>query len=92
MTRITMRAERESRPEVGSSRNSTEGFAAISTPDVGFRIQGAGFRVPGSGFRVQGSGSKLLPSPPLCRDTSLIRNSAPLGPYGRTMPGALWWP
>ena len=27
----------------------------------------------------------------LYRGTSLIRNSAPLGPYSRTMPGALWW-
>ena len=26
------------------------------------------------------------------RGTSLIRNSLPLGPYGRTMPRALWWP
>ena len=25
------------------------------------------------------------------RGTSLIRNSAPLGPYSRTMPRALWW-
>jgi len=25
------------------------------------------------------------------RGTSLIRNSAPLGPYGRYMPRALWW-
>ena len=25
-----------------------------------------------------------------CRGTSLIRNSAPLGPYSRTMPRALW--
>jgi hypothetical protein len=25
------------------------------------------------------------------RDTLLIRNSAPLGPYSRTMPRALWW-
>ena len=24
--------------------------------------------------------------------TSLIRNSAPLGPYGRTKYRALWWP
>jgi len=28
---------------------------------------------------------------PLYRGTSLIRNSAPLGPYSRTMPRALWW-
>ena len=28
----------------------------------------------------------------LARGTSLIRNSAPLGPYSRTMPRALWWP
>ena len=27
----------------------------------------------------------------LCRYTSLIRNSAPIGPYSRTMPRALWW-
>jgi len=26
------------------------------------------------------------------RSTSLIRNSAPLGSYRRTMPWALWWP
>ena len=26
------------------------------------------------------------------RGTSLIRNSAPLGPYSGTMPRALWWP
>ena len=26
-----------------------------------------------------------------CRDTSLIRNSADLKPYGRAMPWALWW-
>ena len=25
------------------------------------------------------------------RGTSLIRNSAPLGPYSRTMPRPLWW-
>jgi len=24
-------------------------------------------------------------------DTSLIRNRAPLGPYGRDMPRPLWW-
>ena len=24
-------------------------------------------------------------------DTSLIRNSAPLGPYSRTLPMPLWW-
>jgi len=28
----------------------------------------------------------------VCCHFSLIRNSAPLGPYGRTMPRALWWP
>ena len=27
-----------------------------------------------------------------CRGASLIRNSAPLEPYSRTMPRALWWP
>ena len=25
------------------------------------------------------------------RGTSLMRDSAPLGPYSRTMPRALWW-
>ena len=25
------------------------------------------------------------------RGTMLMRNSAPLGTYSRTMPGALWW-
>jgi len=25
------------------------------------------------------------------RGTSLIKNRTPLGPYGRAMPGALWW-
>jgi len=29
---------------------------------------------------------------PLCRDTSLIRNSTLLGPYRRTVSRALWWP
>ena len=28
----------------------------------------------------------------LYRGTSLIRNCAPLGPYSRTVPRALWWP
>ena len=28
----------------------------------------------------------------LYRGTSLIRKRAPLGPYSRTMPRALWWP
>ena len=32
----------------------------------------------------------VFPQPPN-RGTSLIRNSAPLGPYGRNMPKALWW-
>ena len=27
----------------------------------------------------------------LLQGTSLIRESAPLGPYSRTMPRALWW-
>ena len=31
----------------------------------------------------------LQPTP--YRGTSLIRNSAPIGPYGRTMHRALWW-
>jgi hypothetical protein len=28
----------------------------------------------------------------LYRGTSLIRNSAALGPYRRTMPRVIWWP
>ena len=27
-----------------------------------------------------------------CRGTWFMRNRVPLGPYCRTMPGALWWP
>ena len=27
-----------------------------------------------------------------CRVTSLIKNSAPLGPYCRSLHMALWWP
>ena len=36
---------------------------------------------------------EVLPLPQLTdyRGTSLIRNSAPLGPYSRSMPRALWW-
>jgi len=26
------------------------------------------------------------------RRTSFIRNGAPIGPYSKTMPRALWWP
>ena len=48
---------------------------------VGGGVWDVGFRVLRVGFGVLG-----------CRGTSLIRNSGPLGPYGRTMPRALWWP
>ena len=33
----------------------------------------------------------LAPLPSQYRGTSLKRNSAPLGPYSRNMPRALWW-
>ena len=36
-----------------------------------------------------GATSSLSCAP--CRGTSLIRNSAPLAPYSRNMPRALWW-
>ena len=34
----------------------------------------------------------LLGGPSRYRVTSLIRNCAPLRPYSRTMPRAIWWP
>jgi hypothetical protein len=61
----------------------------------GFRIPGFGFRVLGFGFRSQGLALPRRPAPGVdfgvYRGTSLIRNSTPLGHYGRTMPRALWW-
>ena len=27
----------------------------------------------------------------LCKGTSLVRNRVSLGPYGRTLPAAVWW-
>jgi len=54
----------------------------------GFRgstVQGLVCKVSSVEFRVQGSGRGVY------RGTSLIRNSAPLGPYSRNMPRALWW-
>ena len=40
--------------------------------------------------RGDGSG-RLLPGTRLYRGTSPLRNRAPLEPYRRTMPRALWW-
>ena len=41
---------------------------------------------------VLGGGRFLMSEVALSRGTSLIRNSAPLGPYSRTKHRALWWP
>ena len=43
--------------------------------------------------RLPGSAARGLSPPNTCayRGTSLIRNSASLGPYSRTMHRALWW-
>ena len=38
------------------------------------------------------SSPRVRPTTLPYRGTSLIRNSAPLGPYNGTMPRALWWP
>jgi hypothetical protein len=53
----------------------------------------AGYGVLGVGLR----GRRCCTAACLCltpryRGTSLIRNSAPLGPYSRTKHRALWWP
>ena len=61
-----------------------EGFE-VGVWDVGFGVLGLGFRVWGLRFRVEGAVVDY-------RGTSLLRNSAPLGPYSRTIPRALWWP
>ena len=42
-------------------------------------------------FQFKSRGSKKTICSHSYRETSLIRNSAPLGPYSRTMPRALWW-
>jgi len=41
-------------------------------------------------FRRVGASRAPFHSTPDYRGTSLIRNSAPLGPYNRTIPRALW--
>ena len=50
----------------------------------------ASSRVAGGGFRVWGL-RMTSDSTCVCRDTSPIRNSAPLGPYSRNVPRALGW-
>ena len=40
--------------------------------------------------RTQGS-LEIKDTPSPYRGTSLIKTSAPPGPYSRTMPRALWW-
>ena len=42
-------------------------------------------------LRVHKTERSILPEGLGYRGTSLIRNSAPVGPYSRTMPRALWW-
>ena len=44
--------------------------------------------------RVLRTTPSMTPANTLCllyRGTSLITNNAPLGPYSRNMPKALWW-
>ena len=44
------------------------------------------------GTPVQGQGgARLRNAGTPYRDTWLMSNSAPLGPYSRTVPRALWW-
>ena len=62
-----------------------------------------GILLPNSQHRTSHAPKDVLPSRisasyraacclcPRYRDSSLIRNSASLGPYRRTMPRALWW-
>jgi len=57
-------------------------------------VQGLGVRVEGlgvGGCLEEGKGEGGV-CPVTRRGTSLIKNSAHLGPYSRTMPRALWWP
>jgi len=43
-------------------------------------------------FVIISAGNLLGPCDIAYRGSSPMRNSAPLGPYSRTMPTALWWP
>jgi len=52
---------------------------------LGFGVLGLVAGVHGMGFTVWGLGFTAYTG------TSLMRNSAPLGPYGRTLPRALCW-
>ena len=61
-----------------------------SKPDYGLGFQGKKTKnLPSGSFfalkRCCGLESRAY------RGTSLITNSAPLGPYSRNMPRALWW-
>jgi len=42
-------------------------------------------------IECEGQHSAQLLHHSTCRSTSLIKNRAPLGPYTRTMPRAVWW-
>ena len=85
---------------LSSSHLSGGGGTGIRVQGSGFRVQGSGFRVQGSGFRIQNSGFRVQDSEFVVsggggaagpyRGTSLIQNSAHLGPYSRDMPRALW--
>ena len=75
--------------------------AGCRVQGAGCRVQGAGCRVQDAGCRVQGVLLRAVPAivsekslsvkSRTYRGISLVRNSAPQGPYSRTMPGALWW-
>ena len=63
--------------------------AADVPPDLrGVRIPSAGEKLIGRFYTPALRNPEV---PASYRGTSLIRNSAPLGPYSRNMPRALWW-
>ena len=59
-----------------------------------YQIETIWFGFSGFGFRVSSVGLVSARSAEISqyRGTLLIKNSAPLGPFSRTMPSALWWP
>ena len=60
-----------------------------SSPEPPWRV---GHRFGMRSYSEQQSFPVALRRPALHRGTSLIRNSAPLGPYSRSMHRVLWWP
>jgi len=71
----------------------------------GWRVEGGELRVEGGRLKVENRGLRVddllvlcgaayfhLPRASVYRGTSIVRNSAFLGPYSRNMPRALWRP